>query len=270
MELEAIVDDINSVPEGFRELYTERNGKFEITAIKGMKTQADVDRIQAGLVKERNDHKGTKERLAAFGDLDPTKIHEDLARLPELEMAAKGKLDDNKINEIVETRIKSRVAPIQRQLDQAQTQLKERDGMIAQFQEKDRVRKISDEVRRAGVSSKVIDSALEDALILAERVFEVGDDGKVVTKDNIGVTPGIDAAVWFQEMQTKRPHWWPASQGGGAGGGAGSGSGGTANPWTKDGWNMTKQGELHRQNPQRAAQLAKMAGTSIGGPRPTK
>lgn len=270
MELEAVVDDINTVPEQFRELYTERNGKHEITGIKGMKTQADVDRIQAGLVKERNDHKSTKERLAAFGELDPAKVQEELARLPELELAAKGKIDDNKINEIVETRIKSRIAPIQRQLDQATTTLKERDTIIGQFQEKDRVRKISDEVRRAGVAGKVRDTAMDDALILAERVFEVTDDGKVVTKDNVGVTPGVDPAVWFQEMQTKRPHWWPESQGGGAGGSSGSGAGGTSNPWSKDGWNMTEQGKIQRQNPQRAAQLAKMAGTTVGGMRPTK
>jgi hypothetical protein len=31
---------------------------------------------------------------------------------------------------------------------------------------------------------------------------------------------------------------------------------------------MTRQGQIHRESPERAAQMAKMAGTEIGGARP--
>ncbi|QFR59625.1 hypothetical protein P6F33_gp24 [Pseudomonas phage Quinobequin-P09] len=98
-------------------------------------------------------------------------------------------------------------------------------------------------------------------------MLEVNEEGKVVTRDGVGVTPGIDATVWLTEMQSKKTHWWGPSQGGGAGGNR-SGSGGGANPWSADGWNMTEQGRILKENRSRAEQMAKSAGTTIGGPRP--
>lgn len=103
--------------------------------------------------------------------------------------------------------------------------------------------------------------------MLAERVFEVDDEGNVTTKDGVGVTPGIAADVWLTEMQDKRPHWWPQSQGGGAGGSGGGGAGGK-NPFSAEGWNLTEQGRLVRENPEKADQMAKAAGTTVGGGRP--
>jgi hypothetical protein len=42
------------------------------------------------------------------------------------------------------------------------------------------------------------------------------------------------------------------------------------NPWTADNWNMTEQGKIYTSDPSRAEQLAKAAGTTVGGPRPAK
>jgi hypothetical protein len=103
-------------------------------------------------------------------------------------------------------------------------------------------------------------------------VLEVAPDGLIVTKDNIaGVTPGIGAADWLKDMQEKRPHWWPQSQGGGA---RGAGSGGVNradNPWTKEGWNVTKQGQYVRTNGEaKAKTLAESVGSHLGATSPTK
>jgi hypothetical protein len=114
----------------------------------------------------------------------------------------------------------------------------------------------------------VLDSALEDVGILAERVLMLDDDGNVVTKDNVGVTPGLTPEQWLTELQAKRPHWWGPTAGGGAGGGRQGPSG--ENPWSADNWNMTQQSAIYKQDPKRAEQLAKQAGTTIGGKRPTK
>jgi hypothetical protein len=40
------------------------------------------------------------------------------------------------------------------------------------------------------------------------------------------------------------------------------------NPWSRDGWNVTKQGALYRANPRAAAEIAKAAGSFIGATRP--
>jgi hypothetical protein len=123
----------------------------------------------------------------------------------------------------------------------------------------------------ACVKSKVVDEARADVIMLANQVFEVGDDGKTVqTKENpYGVTLGLSPEVFLGEMQDKRPHWWPTSVGGGAQGSGNTFGTGAGNPWANDTWNMTKQGEYVRANGlDKAEQMAKAAGTTIGGRKP--
>jgi len=266
MTLKAVLDTLDDIPEHFHSLYTERNGKFELTGIEGVRTQADVDRLQAALSKERSEHKATKEKFSAFANLDPQEVLAKLDRFPELEEAAKGKLDDAKIDELVSKRIKSKLSPLEREISELKAQLSEREQLIADFKAKETQRTIFDKVREAATSAKILPEAMEDALLLAERVFEVTEDGRVLTKDNVGVTPGVDPTVWFTDLQSKRPHWWGPSAGGGA-----SGSktpGGMQNPFSYEHWNLTEQGKLLTTNRARAEQLAKAAGTTIGGPRP--
>lgn len=279
MSLQAIHDNIDDIPEVYRDLYTEKAGKFELTGISGVKTQADFDRVYSSLTKEKNDHAAAKQALepwSALGDLE--ELQTKLDRIPELEAAAEGKLDDAAIDEIVNRRLegtlKSREAPLQRQISQLtkdNTTLAEEN---AAFKAADVKRSIHDSVRKELTDQKVIPEAHEDALFLAERVFEVReDDGAIVTRDGVGVTPGVEAGVWLQDMQEKRPHWWPASQGGGAQGGgrAGAGMQGASNPWSSEGWNLTKQMEVARtKGRDYASQMAVAAGTTLTGGRPKK
>lgn len=271
MGLKAIVDNINDVEEPFRSLYTERNGKFEITGIEGMRTQADVDRLSSGLEKERNDHKATKARFAPLGDRKIEDVLSALDRLPELETMAAGKMDETKINDIVEGRIKSRLAPVERERDALKGQVAERDAKLGEFSKEKTQRTIQDEVRKAITNSQgFVGTAMEDALLLAERVFEIDETtGRVVAKDGVGVTPGVDPTVWLTEIQPKRTHWWGNSQGGGAGGNRNGASGGS-NPFSADNWNMTEQSRIYQENPARAEQMAKSAGTSVGGLPPVR
>ena len=275
MPLQAVHDKLEEIPEQYRDLYTEKNNKYELTGITGVKTQADIDRIQLGLVKERDAHKATKVKLTVWDGMDHTEVVTKLDKYPELEAAAQGKLDENAIEEIVNKRvegtIKSQTAPLQRELDNV---VKERDTHKEQLGTlllEKRTRTIHDSVRQELVKAKVISEAHEDALLLADRVFEVReDDGVVVTRDQVGVTPGITADLWLSEIQEKRPHWWPASQGGGAlGGREGGGSSFAENPFSHEHWNMTKQGEVVRgQGIEKAEQMAKAAGITMGSPRP--
>jgi hypothetical protein len=268
MKLKPVVDSLDEVDGAFHELYTERGGKYEFSGVEGMKTQADVERVQTALAKERADHKSVKDQLASItAGRKPDEVVALLDKIPELEAAAAGKIDDEKLNSIVEGRIKSRLAPLERELGQVKTSLAEKDQIIDGYKGKDRTRMIHDAVRNAANGAKIIPEALDDAILLADRIFEVDEAGKVVAKDGVGVTPGIDPSVWFTDLQTKRPHWWGASFGGGAGGNR-QGAGAATNPWSHEHWNMTEQGKIYNTNPDRATQLAKQAGTVIGGKRP--
>ena len=265
--LKAIVENLDGIDEKYHDLYEERDGKFQLKPIEGFKTEADVQRVQISLQKERNDHKATKAKFAVFDGMDLTEVTSKLDRFDELEEIAKGKVDDKQIEEIVERRLRSKVAPIERELNQTKTQLQEANGQIEAFKGKDRSRTINDQIREAALKAKILPEALDDALLLAERIFELDEDGNVVTKEGKSFTEGVGPAVWITEVQSKRPHWWPASAGSNAGGSRGTGSG--ANPWSNKAWNVTQQAQLYKENPTKAAQMAKAAGTSIGGKRPS-
>jgi hypothetical protein len=266
--LKAIIEkaDFESLPEPLQAAYVEKGGKYEIQ-VEGMKTQADVDRVQNALVKERADHKAVKERVSLLGDRKIEDVVVLLDKIPELELAAAGKLDDKKIDQIVETRIATKLAPVVRERDQYKAQVAEREAKLNEYATRERSRTIHDAIRVAATKSKVLPEALEDALLLGERVFDIEEGtGRIITRDKVGVTPGIEPEVWFQDLQTKRPHWWGPTVGGGGVGNAGGGSG--PNPFTAEHWNMTEQGKLYAANPSRAEQLAKAAGTTVGGPKP--
>jgi len=271
MSLNFTHDTIDEIPENYRDLYTERDGKHVLTGIAGVKTQADIDRMQTGLTKEREEHKATKERLSKWGDLDHDEVLAKLDKIPELEVLAKGNKEEfeTKLEELTETRIGSRMAPVERENKTLKEKLQETTTELETMKVAAKKRVIQDDVMAAAQTAKVIPEAMPDMKLFAETVFEVTEDGAVLTKENpYGVTPGLSADVWLQEMQESRPHWWPLSSGGDS-----KGSGGVAgmsqNPFSHDHWNMTKQGQVVTEHGmEKATQMAKAAGTTVGGMRP--
>lgn len=267
MKLKFVVDSLDDVDEKYHDLYTEKDGKYEFTGVDGLKTQADIDRLQTALTKERADHKALKERVKIFDGRKFEDIVSDLDRIPELEAAAKNGEGKN-VDELVEAKLKSKLAPVERERDKLAKELQEARDNITAFEAKDRTRSIHDSIRAAIAKQTGFQAgAVEDALMYGERLFEVTEEGSVVTKDNVGVVPGISPEVWLQEMQQKKAHWWAASQGGGAAGNRG-GNSYAKNPFSAEHWNLTEQGKLIRENRQKAEQMAKAAGTQIGGAKP--
>jgi len=261
----------------YQELYTERDGRFEISGIQGVKSGADVARVTTALEKERNDHKATKGKLGVWGDLNHEDVVGQLDRMPELEAAAAGKLDDTAIDEIVakrfDAKIRATVAPLERQVSALTT---ERDGFQAEndgFRKTERRRKIGDAVSAVLVEAKVVESARQDAVMLAQGHFEITEDGAIITRDGVpGISAGNDPKGWLAELQPTRGHWWPGSAGGGARGSDGHAAAfGASNPWSAENWNMTKQGQFVRAHGlERAQQAAQAAGTKVGGGKPVK
>jgi len=253
------------IPAAYVELYTEKDGKWVLTGVKGMKTQDDINRQLQANQKIREELKQAKQVIAKFGDLDPEEVIAKLDRVEELEAqlaAGGGKTDEERINSLVEARLKARLTPLEREKARLASELAERNKVLGEYSQKERQRTISDQLRAAATKANVRSTALEDILLIGQHVFEVTDDGIVQTKD------GVPADVWLNEQQNNRPHWWPESNGTGAAGGAGGGN--FKNPFSAEHWNLTEQGRLYNQNPAKAEQYAKAAGTSIGGKKPVK
>ncbi len=124
MQLKLKLTTLEGLDPAFHELYTEQADKtYLLTGVEGMKTQGDIDKVTAALVKERADHKALKEKFALLGDQDPVDLLAQLDRIKELEAAAAGKIDEAKINEIVEGRLRTKLGPIERENKQLKDQL---------------------------------------------------------------------------------------------------------------------------------------------------
>lgn len=270
MGLKAVVENLDNVDERYHDLYEERDGKYQLKRIEGMRTDADVERLQTALSKEREEHRRTKDSYSFLKGMDLDDVRERLDSFEELKIRAeKGDVSDEKLDQLVEARIKTKTAPLMRELDQLKGERDQLKETVGTFEAKEKRRTIKDAVTKAAQESKLRSEALEDAVMLAESVMQIDDEGNVITKDGVGVTPGVDPKVWLSDMQERRPHWWPESVGGGANGGRGK-AGGGLNPWTAKNWNMTEQGRIFKENPDRAHQMAKAAGTKVGGGRPSE
>lgn len=270
--IELEYEDAAQIPDGFATLYTEANGKFVLTGVNGMKTQKDVDTVREALRKEREDHARAREALKPWGDLKPDEVQAQLDRIRELEAAAGGKLDEAKLNELVDGRLSQKTGPLERQIKELSEGKslaeQERDALRQHIETRDR----NDIVRAVATEVKAHSTAIPDIEMAASMMLEKSEDGSLITKSGIqGLTPGLDVKGWLKEMMRLRPHWWPESEGGGARGGLGGGGFAGDNPWSADGWNMTKQGQiLSTQGREVADRMARAAGTTVGGQRPTQ
>ncbi len=269
--LELSYDDLEAVPEAFRPLFIETDGKFLLGNITGLKTTKDTDTLTEALRKERVDHGKAKDANKLWNGMDHAEVTAKLDRIPELELAAEGKIDDEAIAKIVETRLTQKTGPLQRTIE---TLTGERDGFKAErdvLQTAASRREMNDAVRSVATEMKVVGTALPDVEMYAATMLEKDESGKwIIRADSQTMTPGLDIKGFLKEMQKLRPHWWPASAGGGAGGG-GPNFGGQTNPWTRDNWNMTEQGKILREQGREVSdRMAKAAGTIVGGLQPKK
>lgn len=276
MALKTVIEKLDEVPEIVREHYVEnKDAAGKVTYVLGLEGSMEVLqpvrdlRLEAGTFRTKlRDAEAKYGKLKAFDGMDPVEVLAKLDRIAELEAAAGGNLDDKKIEQIVEGRLKTKLSPIERQRDQLIAENNTLKAQVGEMTQKDKQRAITDQVRAAATALKMEPSAVDDAILLAERVMEVGEDGAVSVKDKSGYTPGLDVKSWLQDMQQKRPHWWGPSVGGG-GRGFGGGAGGTGkNPFTNEHWNVTEQNNIYRADPTRAKQQAEAAGTKVGGGRP--
>ncbi len=270
MKLKLSYEKREDVPDGYEELYDEVDGKFVLTGVEGMKTDADITRLQTSLTNERKEHKATKAKLTAYDGLDPDEVRTKLDTIEELEAkvaASTGKTDDAAIERLVESRVKRVLAPVERERDTLKAKLAETGQEVETLKTTNKKDRIDRAVSKVAADMKVVSHAIDDVSLLASTVFEVSEDGEVVTKELPGLTPGLTPALWMKDMQEKRPHWWAASVGGGA-----NGSGlpkGQANPWSAKSWNLTEQGKVIREHgADKANQLAKQAGVVVGASRP--
>lgn len=277
MELADTYESLTAVPAEHAALYIEKDGKA-VLKLDGLKTETDFTNYQTAL----------KARLAdAAGDLKAVKnagmtreeitsaITEAVKTLAPGNGDGRGKGDEKGDD----TALALRVHDLERELASTAEKLTVAETAGAASKKTATETQIRNALSVAATKAGVRPAAVDQVVSLIVENFEQSADGNTVTKLEgvtvAGVTPntapdGFMAAI---KRSSDWAHFWPDSKGSGAGGGSGSGGGGGAgadNPFSADGWNLTKQGTLLQADRPEAERQAKLAGTSIGGPRPKK
>lgn len=238
----------SEIPEGFAELYTETDGKWMLTGVDGMKSQADIDAIREGLTKERMEHKETKAILKKFGDHKPDEVDAIVQEVEELriKVEAGGKLNDEQVAQLVDAKVR----PVQKDLDKA---IGERDEAIS---------------RATASDTRLVQSSRRDVVFAAigakegirkdtnGPILKFAEDELVFDSDTneFATEAGLSVGEWLDGFCDKNTYVMEPSQGGGTGGGSDRDKAGD-NCFTKK--NVTEQMRLKRSDPVRYERLKK-------------
>jgi len=268
MRLNYAYDSIDDVPEKFRELYEERDGRAIFVGGDGFKTQADVDRLQGALTKERDAHKATKAKYKGLDGIDADAVqalrdeNEDLKARVE---AGGGQIDEKKLDELAERKAVLKTRPLERKIAELTQQVTDLTGANTGLVTEKNGRTIVDAIREATRGEKgikIVDTAMADIEFLAPSIFAVADDGSVRVRDGApgGALAGASPREWLAEIQSTgaRKHWFPGSVGAGARDGGNGHVSGT-NPFDAKTFNFTEVNRLVKTDPTAAKRLATAA-----------
>lgn len=148
---------------------------------------------------------------------------------------------------------------IDRQAKQIETLTKERDEAVAKLSSRVIDDGLSSALDSAGVNPKLKKGAV--SVIRSEHEVEMDDDGEAT----IDGEPLAKFIKKWAKSDTGKAYIKMKSNGGGAGGSGdddddGEGTKGEVNPWKKETWNMTQQGQITIKDAAKAERMRKEAG----------
>lgn len=212
MPLPASFDKIEDIPEAFRSVYVEKDGKFvpDDSDVAGLKAS------QRTLLAEKKTVAEERDRLkAVIGDRKPEDVAELLKQHALSEEERQKKAGD--FDKLLEKRVNEAVTPLKAELEGARS-----------YKQKYEDRELDIAIRDACAKAKVTPEDVEDvaALVKAKGRIKLDEKtGKPVVFDVDGDPTGLTVEKFFAEtFRTEKPRYYQPS--GGSGGGATGGNGG--------------------------------------------
>lgn len=276
MEIAESYESLKAVPPELAPLYIEKDGKA-VLSLTGVKTQADFDNyataLRARLADATGDLKAVKNQGMTRDEI--TALIKEVATTLKPANGDGRKAGDGVSDDPV---MAARVHDLERELASTKEELTttKAKGDAATKAAVDTT--IKSALSQAAAKAGVLPTAVPGLVQLIAANFEQSQNGQVVTRLEgqtvPGVTPNTAPEPFMAAIKRSADfsHFWPGSAGGGAGPGGGGGGGGAGadNPFSAAGWNLTLQGNMVRSDRAEAERLAKAAGTSIGGGKPSK
>ena len=201
--------------------------------------------------------KTANDALAAFGDLTPDEAKELAAKAEDIR-AHKAKKPEE-IEALVSERTKSIATA---HAKEKETLKAERDKYYNELCEHRISSAVVEEANKVGLRA----SATLDITSRSRQVFTL-KDGVVVALDKDGNTrvgedgyTPLSISTWVAGLTKEAPHLFDPSAGAGGTGTRPGGTGKQRNPWAKETWNLTEQGQIQRKDAAMAERLKAEAG----------
>lgn len=258
--------------ENLRKEYKEQNG-YMVLDLVGKDEELDEIRENNRRFKKLLGTTTIEEavaKLEELKDIDP-ELYRDLKAQQE-KMQGKEMIEQGKVEELIEKRVSAATDKIKKQYEPQVSEEREKNKTLTTRLEQVL---IEEKIASIAPTKGVKGEAIEDAQTYAKKFWRIvdghpvcfenssadadevtGDDGKRIT---------IEA--WFDKLTGIKKHWFEPSEGAGGGGQQRQGKAGQFtgdNPWQKGPTeNLTKQGQIVRNNPELARKLMKQAGVKV-------
>jgi len=231
MPLDDVVDTLDAVPEAYRTLYVERDGKFVLDT----KRIDDTVGLKSTLETERNTRKEVERQMKdlqkKFEGLNPDQIRNMLKRVEndeEARLMAEGKFEEV-LSKRVSRQTEALQADYKKQLEDKDKELEKRNHVMTKLQRRALDSILTKTALDVGVNKEP--GTLEDALLNAlHEGWTIDEDGEAVRMRDGEVMLGKDGKTpqklteWFANKRETKKHWFPAGNAGGGANGSGRGS----------------------------------------------
>ncbi|MBI1178315.1 hypothetical protein GC207_12840 [bacterium] len=267
-------------PAELASLYVERDGAF-VLDVEGAVDKTKLDEFRTtnvALLKERDElkqrfegidpeefkqlkeahQKAEEERLLRGNSPHPGPLPGG-ARESEEEKERKLQAERERIEKVIEGRVKNFRGDLEKQINQLTTERDALNTRLAAIQ-------IDQGVITAATKRGLRSTAMADITSRARTVFRLVNgvptafepDGKAVRYGRDGLTP-LSIDEWVDGQVAEAPHLFEPNTGGGSGNHNGAGGAGLRgigkNPFRKETWNLTEQMKIAKHDPQLAARL---------------
>jgi hypothetical protein len=216
-KLQAVVTDIGTVPETYRELYQQQGDVFVLDA--DVEAHPSVNSLRSTMKKERDRANELDKKLKAFGELTP----EEAAELRELKRKQseggekekeKEKVDLDALRKKWRKEVDDEYAP----------KLKEIDTLRAE----NRKLKLEDRVRAQALKSGIVPEDIDDVMLITSKFFDLDEKDRIVVLDEEGDPSSVTLEQFFDEKFKKlKPKYYAGTKASGSGANGSQGAGGS-------------------------------------------
>lgn len=230
--------------------------KFEAMEVQFQEQAEELNRLRSHSKKLLDEKKQLKSNLDKFDGIDIEKLLQQFDSNEEAKLIA-----ENKFDEVVNRRMEKTLLEWENRLNEANKKLEQSDTEKTALQSRYNNAVVNNHLRAAAEKAGVLPSAIDDVLARANGTFTVLDNGEIEARNADGSlrtvkSKPLSPELFVDDLKEVAPHYWPASQSGGANGGSGRG-GKQENPFLKGSpqFNVTEQAKLRKSDPQLAEQL---------------